>query len=205
MPDTSTLLAFAATAIAIELTPGPNMAYLAIVSAARGPRPGLAAVAGVALGLTLLAAIVGLGLGPLIMENRLLYQGLRWGGVAYLFWLAWEAWRDARRPLDEDAGGSLMRFFRRGLISNLLNPKAALFYLTVLPGFTDPTRAIRSETAVLSLIFVAVATAIHAGVVLGAGSLQPLLTQAGPRRRMGLIFAGLLVVVAGWLAWSTRG
>jgi len=89
--------AFFLTSLAIELTPGPNMAYLALVGVSRGRSDGMMAVAGVALGLLLLGAVVGVGLGSLILENRAIYQGVRWGGAAYLVWLAYDAWRDGQR------------------------------------------------------------------------------------------------------------
>jgi threonine/homoserine/homoserine lactone efflux protein len=203
--DIGIIVAFALTALAVELTPGPNMAYLAIVSAARGTRPGLAAVAGVALGLALLGAAVGLGLGPLLMQNPVLYQGLRWAGILYLLWLAWEAWADARRPITADTNASLPPYFRRGLVTNLLNPKAALFYLTVMPGFVVEGVAVAAQTVWLSSIYVAVASLVHAGVVLAAGRVQPLLTAPASRRRLGLVFALLLIAVAGWVLVATGG
>lgn len=198
------LLAFAFASLLIELTPGPNMAWLAILAAGRGRWAGLAAVAGVALGLALLGLLAILGLGALVLEQPLLFQALRWAGVAYLVYLAWEAWRDARRPLEGlEAGGTGWRFFRRGLVTNLLNPKAALFYVTVMPGFLDTDTL--SQAALFAAVYVVVATAIHAGVVLLAGTMQPLLTAPDRRRRMGTVFAILLLGIAAWVAFSTAG
>lgn len=198
------LFAFALASLLIELTPGPNMAWLAILAADRGRRVGLAAVAGVALGLALLGVLAVAGLGALVLEQPLLFQILRWAGVAYLCYLAWEAWRDARRPIETlDANGDPWRFFRRGLITNMLNPKAAIFYVTVMPGFiVSDTLA---EAALFGLVYVVVATAVHAGVVLLAGTLQPLLTAPARRRQMGTIFAILLLGIAVWVAISTAG
>ena len=196
------LLSFALASLLIELTPGPNMAYLAILAADRGRWSGLAAVGGVALGLTLLGLLAIFGLGALVLEQPWLYQILRWTGVAYHRYLAWEAWSDTRKPIeaiDEQAGA--WRFFRRGLITNLLNPKAALFYVTVMPGFLTTTTV--REALLFGAVYVGVATAVHAGVVLLAGSVQPLLTVPRRRRVMGLVFALLLVGVALWVAYST--
>src|SRR5690606_17412999 len=94
------LLSFALASLLIELTPGPNMAYLAILAADRGKKAGLAAVGGVALGLALLGLLAVLGLGALLVEQPGLFQALRWAGVAYLLYLAWEAWSDARKPIE---------------------------------------------------------------------------------------------------------
>src|ERR1700730_756944 len=87
--------AFALTCLVIELTPGPNMAYLAVLSAGNGRRAGFAATLGIALGLLIVGVGAALGLAALISSSRLLYEALRWGGIAYLLWLAWDGWREA--------------------------------------------------------------------------------------------------------------
>jgi threonine/homoserine/homoserine lactone efflux protein len=198
------LLSFAFAALLIELTPGPNMAYLAILAADRSKAAGLAAVAGVAIGLSLLGLLAVLGLGALLVERPDLFQALRWAGVAYLLYLAWEAWSDARKPIEApDPNEGFRRYFRRGLITNLLNPKAALFYITIMPGFL-PTGS-GGETFLFGAVYMLVATLVHAGVVLLAGNLQPLLTVDARRRQMGLVFAVMLVAVAGWVAYATAG
>ena len=97
MVDPADITAFALTSFLVELTPGPNMAYLALVAATEGRRPGYAAVAGVALGLAIVGLLAALGLATLIAASPLAYQALRWAGVAYLMWLAWEGWRGAER------------------------------------------------------------------------------------------------------------
>ena len=88
-----TLLAFAATCLVIELAPGPNMAYLAVLSASKGRRAGFAATLGIALGLLIVGLAAALGLTAIITNSRWVYEALRWGGVFYLLWLAWEGWR----------------------------------------------------------------------------------------------------------------
>lgn len=196
------LLAFALASLLVELTPGPNMAYLAILAADRGRLSGLAAVAGVALGLSLLGLLATLGLGTFVLNNRTAYEVLRWAGIAYLIYLAWEAYSDSRKPLEPvDANESTWRGFRRGLITNLLNPKAALFYVVVMPSFlTSPATG---EALLFGAVYVAIATLVHAGVVLLAGALQPTLTVPARRRAMGLVFAVLLLGVAAWVAMTT--
>lgn len=201
---TSVLLSYLITCIAIELTPGPNMAYLAVLSAERGRLAGLFAVSGVALGLALLGTMAAFGLGEFIMAQPWLYETLRWAGIAYLAYLAYEAWADAQRPVEAIDPTQLgWRSFRRGLVNNLLNPKAALFFITVMPSFLSATEPPLGQSLLLGTLYVTVATVIHAGVVLLASSLQPLLTQDASRRRMGLVFAGLLLLVALWLSFNT--
>ena len=176
---TESLIAFILTSVAIELTPGPNMAYLAILSLNRGRLAGAAAVAGVALGLALLGVGAALGLGSLIARVDWLYEALRWGGVMFLLWLAFDNWRDARRPIGTIAESTeLAEAFRQGLVTNLLNPKAALFYTAVLPNFLEPERQGWEQSALLTAVYVLVATLIHAVVVLAADAVRPLIESA---------------------------
>lgn len=200
-----TILAFALTSLVIELTPGPNMAWLALLSVERGRVAGLSAVAGVALGLLLLGLAASFGLGALIAENRWLYEALRWGGVAFLIYLAWDSYRESRQPL-ETRGTSerLGVFFRRGLVTNLLNPKAALFYVTLLPNFVDSTRPLGWQSLTLTGLYVTIATLVHAAIALAGGQLQPLFATDRARRALGIVAAVLLVAIAIWVAVATR-
>jgi threonine/homoserine/homoserine lactone efflux protein len=199
------LAGFAATSVIIELTPGPNMVYLAVVAATKGRRSGYAAVAGVALGLLIVGFAAALGLAAIINASPILYQALRWGGVAYLFWLAYDGWRDAEGAATPAPPGSrVTQYFRRGLITNLLNPKAAVFFVAVLPGFIAPAEAVVPQTLALSVIFVAVATAIHAAIVTAAAPAQKLLEDDRRSRAIRKALALALAVIAVWFAIKTR-
>ncbi|MEZ5778758.1 MAG: LysE family translocator [Paracoccaceae bacterium] len=199
------LAAFIIASTLIELTPGPNMAWLSIVAATEGRRPGYAAVAGVALGLAVVGIAAALGLAAAITASPLLYQLLRWGGVAYLLWLAWEGWRGAEQDGEnEPLAAGLGRYFRRGLITNLLNPKAAVFYIAVLPAFVSPAAAITGQTLSLSLVYVAVATGIHAGIVTLAGFATAILTDPWRSMIVRRVLSVALAGVAIWFAWASR-
>jgi threonine/homoserine/homoserine lactone efflux protein len=201
------LVAFALACAIIEITPGPNMAYLAALSLSRGWRIGFSAVAGVALGLSVYGIAAALGVAAIIESSTLLYQALRWGGVIYLLWLAWDAWSSADDIIpDESPGNDHEResAFRRGLITNLLNPKAAVFYVAVLPEFLDRGAGrIATQTLTLSAIYVAIATLIHAGIVLSASRLRAIIVKPAQVRLIRHALALALVVIAIWLAWST--
>lgn len=203
----ATLLAFALTCVVIEITPGPNMAWLAALSLSRGWRTGLAAVAGVALGLSVYGIAAALGVAVIIENSSFLYEALRWGGVAYLLWLAWDAWSTADEVAPEDAhGGDHERIsaFRRGLITNLLNPKAAVFYVAMLPDFVDVGAGrIAAQTLTLSAIYVAIATLIHAGIVVSASRLRSVIDEPAQVRRIRRLLALALAAIAIWFAFST--
>jgi len=203
----ATLLAFALTCAVIEITPGPNMAWLAALSLSRGWRTGLAAVAGIALGLSAYGIAAALGVAAIIENSRFLYEALRWGGVAYLLWLAWDAWSTADEITPEDAPGDSHErasAFRRGLITNLLNPKAAVFYVAMLPDFVDVGAGrVAAQTLTLSAIYVAIATLIHAGIVLSASQLRAVMTEPAQLRLIRRFLALVLVAIAIWFAFST--
>ena len=180
------------------------MAWLAIVGVTKGRARAYAAVAGVALGLAVVGALAALGLGSVIAASPVLYGLLRWAGILWLLWLAVEGWREADDPPEEvPSGWGFGRYFRRGLVTNLLNPKAEVFYIAVLPSFTDPALPILPQTLTLSAAFVVLATTIHAGIVTLSSLAAPLLQD--PRRSLVLrrALSLALAVVAVWFAVET--
>jgi threonine/homoserine/homoserine lactone efflux protein len=196
----SALWQFALAALLIELTPGPNMTYLAIVSVSNGCRAGFATVAGVALGLAIIGVIAAFGVAALIQSSDLLYEALRWAGVLYLLWLSYKGWRggEASNGNPDDA-----RRFIRGLVTNVLNPKAAVFYIAVLPKFVDASSPVLAQTLILSAVYVAIATVVHSLIVVLGGSIEPLLTNPSRERVIRRVLSVLLALVALWFAWST--
>ncbi|MCE1251715.1 MAG: LysE family translocator, partial [Comamonadaceae bacterium] len=193
---------FLLAALLIELVPGPNMSYLALVAASTGRRAGLATVAGVALGLAVVGLVAALGVAELIQASAWAYEGLRWLGVAFLLYLAASGWRGAGAGTEQTAidGG---QYFRRGLVTNLLNPKAGVFYVSVLPTFIAPEQPAMAQAVALTLLYVAVATLIHLLIVALAGALQPLLRHPRRERTARRALSALLALVALWFAWQT--
>ena len=203
MPE---LLAFAVTSLVIEITPGPNLAYLAVLSATEGRRAGFAAVSGIAVGLLVVGLAAALGLTAVVMTSRWVYEVLRWGGVLYLLWLAWEGWHGERETSPGAAQSTLpdSRFFLRGLTTNLLNPKAGLFYVAVLPAFVDQTGPVVSQALMLSMVYVAIATSVHSAIVLLADAARPWLERGKRRNVMRRALSLLLALIAVWLFAATR-
>ncbi len=205
--DPAVLLPFLIAVALVELTPGPNMGWLALVSVARGRTAGFAAVAGVTVGLAawMLAAAFGLTQALLIWPP--LYQIIRWAGVLFLLWLAWEAWRGDGDPAAADGVDhrSRLRLFLRGMTGNLLNPKAALFYVALLPTFMRLDHGSPlTQALVLGGLHLAVAVAVHSLIVLGAAGVRGPLTRRlkGPRMRAAMALG--IAAVAVWMAWETR-
>lgn len=201
-----TALPFVITCLAIELTPGPNMAYLAVLSTFTGRRAGFAATLGIALGLMIVGLASAFGLAAVIADSRLLYEGLRWAGVLYLLWLAWEGWRGEQRTSTDNTTWPTThsKYFVRGLVTNLLNPKAGVFYVAMLPTFLDEVRPILPQAITLAAIYVSVATAIHLAVVLTADAARPWLQDRQRSRIVRRVLSLLLVAIAVWLFFATR-
>jgi threonine/homoserine/homoserine lactone efflux protein len=201
---TDLYVSFLITALLIELTPGPNMVWLALTSASQGKRSGFAAVAGIASGLGVLAAASAVGLAEIAARSPLIFGLLRYAGVAYLLWLAWSAWTGedelSRNMADRNALGA---WFRHGLLLNLLNPKAAVFFIAVLPAYISTSSPVAPQMALLSASYVAVATAVHLIIVVFAGQTHSWIMVGDRRHIISRIFAGLLAAIAIWFLIST--
>lgn len=204
--DPAILASFLVAVALIEATPGPNMGYLAALSAASGRAAGMRAVLGVTLGLSIYMLAAVLGVAELIAQAPLAYQGLRWAGVLFLLYLAWQAWRGT----DEVLPGQVSKErdhapFWRGLIANLLNPKALVFYVALLPGFVAPERApYWVQALILGGGHILISVIVHSGIVLVAAHAGTLLAQQGRMRAVRRVLAVGIALIALWLAWDTR-
>lgn len=180
------------------------MAYLATLSLQEGRRAGLLAVAGIGLGLSVYLGMAVAGLGTLVAAQPALLQILRWAGVAYLLYLAWEAW-SPQKETSPSAPGTLSgnHPFVRGFIANLLNAKAAIFYVALLPRFVDPAGPpFWLQTLALGAVHIATATTIHLAIVLGASRAKGLTARAVGSKTLRLAFASAIAATALWLAVS---
>ncbi|MCB1783495.1 MAG: LysE family translocator [Alphaproteobacteria bacterium] len=200
-------LSFILTCMIIESTPGPNMAYLAVLSASNGRRAGFAATLGIALGLLIIGIAAALGVATLISNSNIAYQALRWGGIAYLLWLAWDGWKEEpeNSPVKTNTpqAHANRKYFRRGLIVNLLNPKAAVFYVAILPGFIAASSGATVQAVTLTVTYVMVATAIHSVIVTLAGTAQKFLEDQKRRLIARRVLSLALVIIAIWFGIST--
>ena len=191
---------FFIASLLIELTPGPNMAYLAAVGLRQGRRAGYFAVVGIGLGHIVVGVITSVGLSEFIIQVPSLYTTLRWLGVAYLCYLAWEAWQNA-----DDERGAIVQsgydYMVKGFVTNILNPKLYIFYISVLPTFVDLKSNVAPQIISLTMIYVFTATAIHFSIVAAAGVLQPFFVEGKIRTYSAKIFALALLMIAAWIAF----
>ena len=206
--DPGVIAPFLLAVALIELTPGPNMGWLALVSLTRGRPAGFAAVAGVTVGLAAWMLAAAFGLTQVLLIWPPLFQLIRWAGVIFLLWLAWEAWRGDGDPAAEDRDDhrTVRGLFLRGLTGNLLNPKAAVFYVALLPTFMRPDHGSPlTQALTLGGLHLAVAVAVHSLIVLGAARVSGAVLEYARGRALRGVMAGGIAVVAVWMAWETRG
>lgn len=195
---------FLLASMILELTPGPNMAWLALLGTSRGRIAALAAVAGITLGLAFAATASILGVSALIATQPWIFNILRYTGFFYLIYLAWDAVRITNPKHKKLYDKSLPRYFEQGLLTNLLNPKAYLIYTTIIPQFTDSTHPLITQLTILSAIYVGVATLIHLIIAVLSGGLVGFFTNPRKTEFLGQFFAILLIFVAIWFLYATR-
>jgi threonine/homoserine/homoserine lactone efflux protein len=205
MPTLDNLALFAAASVLLALTPGPNLLYLVSRTLCQGRRAGIVSLAGTSLGFTFHVLAAALGLSAIFLAVPLLYDLLRYAGAAYLLWLAWSAVRRnapdlfAPRAVPEE---SPRKLFRIGLLTSVLNPKLALFYLALLPQFVDASRGdVFAQSVVLGLVQIAIGIVSDLCFVLAAARIAAWLARrplwsAAQRWVLGGVFAGIALKLA---------
>ncbi|ANC03805.1 MULTISPECIES: LysE family translocator [Pseudomonas] len=202
MPELSHLLAFALIALGMVLTPGPNMVYLISRSICQGRVAGLISLGGVAMGFVFYMLCAALGITALVMAVPYAYDALRIGGALYLLYLAWQALKPGGRSpfqVRDLPADSPRRLFMMGFLTNLLNPKIAVMYLSLMPQFIEPGHgSVLLQSLVLGSTQIVISVTVNAIIALMAGSIavflagRPLWQQA-QRWLMGTVLAALAV------------
>ncbi|MBF5044547.1 LysE family translocator [Aggregicoccus sp. 17bor-14] len=205
MTDPTNLLLFMGATLALNVTPGPDMLYVIARSASEGRRAGVASALGIAGGTVFHTLAVVLGLSSLLLAVPFAYDAVRLGGAAYLVYLGLRA---ILRPAGASAGtqrvapASLWAIFRQGVVTNVLNPKVALFFLAFLPQFVDPARGrVPLQLLLLGVLFNASGTLVNLAVALaasGAGRWGRARVGGSAllQRLTGVVFVGLGVRLA---------
>jgi threonine/homoserine/homoserine lactone efflux protein len=191
------LIAFTAAALLLTITPGLDTALVLRTLAAHGPGAALRAACGVGLGCLGWGVIVAGGLGALLVASRLAYDLLRWVGAGYLFYLGVRlllAPRDGGFSVKQAAAPGRRHSFARGFLTNILNPKVGVFYVSFLPQFIPAHAPVGLMVLGLALIHVCLGIAWFSTLVLAAAQLLPLLQRPAVLRAMdrltGLVFLG---------------
>ncbi|KGH05987.1 LysE family translocator [Comamonas thiooxydans] len=202
MPGFENWLAFGLVSLGMVLTPGPNMVYLISRSICQGRVAGLISLGGVALGFVFYMMCAALGITAIVMAVPYAYDALRIGGALYLIYLAWQAVKPGGRSpfevknLPQDGPKKL---FLMGFLTNLLNPKIAVMYLSLLPQFISPEHgSVLSQSLVLGFTQIVISVSVNATIAMLAGSIAVFLSGRPTwiliqRWLMGTVLASLAV------------
>ena len=195
----------AATALGMVLTPGPNMMYLMSRSISQGRAAGLISLTGTATGFVVYMVMANFGLATVFVLVPALYIGFKAAGAMYIGYLAYQALRPGgtglfeTREIGRDSG---WRLYRMGLITNLLNPKAAILYLALIPEFIHPAAGhVIAQGFALGTIQMSVSVTVNTLLILAAGSIATFLASRPrwaqwQRRATGTLLGGIVVMLA---------
>ncbi|WP_101946996.1 LysE family translocator [Mycobacterium sp. 3519A] len=202
MVSVSAVLGIAAVAFGIVLIPGPNMFYLASRSISQGRGAGLISLAGVAVGFGVYLVAAVAGLATIFAVVPVAYTLLKVAGGVYLLYLAWQALRPGgSSPFSPQHlnPASRRRLFSMGLVTNLLNPKIAVLYVSLLPQFVQPGHgSVALQSLILGGVQISIALVVNGAIVWSASGLSVYLAarprwMALLRRTMGTVLAGFAV------------
>ncbi|ALC26859.1 LysE family translocator [Streptomyces bacillaris] len=205
MVELTGVLGVAMVALGMVLTPGPNMIYLVSRSITQGRRAGVVSLGGVAVGFLVYLLATNLGLSVVFVAVPELYVAVKLAGAAYLAYLAWTALKPGGVSVfapQEMPHDSPRKLFTMGLMTNLLNPKIAIMYLSLIPQFINlESGHVLFQGFVLGSVQIAVALTVNLSIVLAAGSIAVFLARRPSwlkvqRYMMGTALALLAVSVA---------
>jgi threonine/homoserine/homoserine lactone efflux protein len=203
MPDSHSLLLFLAAGLALNFTPGPDMLYVAARGAAEGRAAGIVSALGIGAGTLVHIALVALGLAALLSAVPVAYATVRLAGAAYLIYLGVRAFGSrADLTIPRVKPAPPLAIFRQGVLTNLFNPKVALFFLAFLPQFVDPSRGNPSLQIVgLGLLFDTTGTLVNLTVAVASSAAAARLRGVGRasvalHKITGALFIGLGIRLA---------
>jgi threonine/homoserine/homoserine lactone efflux protein len=199
VPTASTLAAFAVTAFLLVALPGPNMIYLVARSLSEGRRAGLMSALGIETGTIVHTTAAAVGLSALLASSATAFSVVKYAGAAYLVYLGVRAL--LARDGDGHAAAPLQpgrHVFRQALLTQVLNPKVAIFFLAFLPQFVDPDRPTATQILVLGAILVVIGLVIGGATALAAATLSDRLrARRGGRSAWGPRASGVLYLALG--------
>ena len=195
MPSTTTVLLFALATFLLTVSPGPGVLYVMARSLAQGRRAGFASMFGIEFGEVAWIAAAATGVAALLSASVTALDALRFAGAAYLVYLGIQRWRQAgvvTAPLPAPLG----RIFLQGFVTQLLNPKVAVFFIAFLPQFLNSAQSIAPQVMVLGAVYVAIAIAVDATYVLAAAAVsRRFMRSRAAQARTGRVAAATYVAL----------
>lgn len=199
------LIAFTAAASLLTVTPGLDTALVLRTAAADGARPAALAGLGIAGGCLLWAALVAVGLGALLAASELAYRILRFAGAAYLIWIGYRMLRHPRHVFQiESVSAHGRAAFARGALTNLLNPKVGVFYVSFLPQFVPHGAPVAAFILLLGLIHAVLGLIWFACLILATRPIARLLRKPALVLGLDRITGALFVAFGLGLALESR-
>jgi len=204
MFDLSTLLLFTSASLLLALAPGPDNIFVLTQSALKGRLVGLVVTLGLCTGLIVHTSAVALGVAAVFQASALAFNLLKYAGAAYLLYLAWGAFRAGASVLssESDQEISLARYYLRGIVMNVTNPKVSIFFLAFLPQFTRPEQGhLPLQMLVLGAIFILATLLVFGAISLLAGVLGQWLRRSARAQQLlnktaAAVFAALALKLA---------
>ena len=190
-----TLVFFAIATFLLTVSPGPGVLYVTARSLAQGRRAGFVSMFAIESGEVVWLAAAATGVAALLAASASALEVLRFVGAAYLIYLGVQRWRHAEE-LATPQRAHLGRIYVQGVVTQLVNPKVAVFFVAFMPQFLDATRPIAPQVLVLGVIYVAVAIAVDTCYVLTASAVaQRFLRSRVAQRRTGRFAAATYVTL----------
>jgi threonine/homoserine/homoserine lactone efflux protein len=207
MPTFTALALYVPVALIMAFTPGPATLFVLSRASSQGPRAGLLSAAGLLTGTLGLVALAALGLTGILAGAPIAFDVIKSAGAAYLTYLGLRTLVASGRPAGSAAGASghraardrsALRLYRDGVVTELFNPKAALFYASVLPQFVDAHRPdVPLQMFTLGAVFVIFGAVSLGLIAVFAGTLQARLRRSGPWQTVTRWVSGGVLVALG--------
>ncbi|MGF1763690.1 LysE family translocator [Aliivibrio kagoshimensis] len=189
----------------LTLTPGLDTALVIRNTSRAGWKDGVISSLGICSGLFVHALFSAIGISVLLLNSAWLFEAVKMLGAAYLIWLGVSSIRSARKSesmrFDACAGSTLdmKRSFREGLLSNVLNPKTAIFYLAFLPQFIDPSYSAIAQSMILAALHFMIAMVWQTIVALLVEKAKRIMANPAVNRRIESITGAVLIALGAQL------
>jgi threonine/homoserine/homoserine lactone efflux protein len=204
MFDLSSLVLFTSASLLLALAPGPDNIFVLTQSAVKGRLVGFVVTLGLCTGLIVHTSAVALGVAAIFQASATAFNLLKFAGATYLLYLAWGAFRAGTESLEGQTGreSSLFRYYLRGILMNVTNPKVSIFFLAFLPQFSHPERGhLPLQMFILGGLFILSTLIVFGGIsqlaaILGQWLRRSDWAQKWLNRAAGTIFTGLALKLA---------
>lgn len=201
-----TLLLFSSMVLPLVCTPGPDILFIASQAVSSGARAGLRATIGVIAGYGIHSLMVALGLAAVVAASPMLFEVIKWAGIAYLIFLAYKLIRSAMRSQEISVPKSNVKDqLYKGFLTSLLNPKGMMIYVAILPQFMDHQGNVTLQAIILSVTFMLWCAVVYSTLCIalarvgGPGSLND-----KRRRIVDGVAGGMILMAAGFMASAYR-